>query len=339
MILVTGGTGLVGSNLLFSLTQQHAKVRATYRSKNSIDSAKNLFKLYGDTTFTQFQKIDWVEAPLNDISLLTIAFNGVSKVFHCAAKISFNPKDYSTLKKTNIEGTANIVNLCLSHNITKLIYLSSIATLGKTQNGELITEETHWNPEAKNNVYAISKYGGEMEVWRGTQEGLKACVLQPGVILGSGFWNNGSSAIVKKIDKGIPFFTTGGVGFVDVHDVVTAAIAAMESTITNRRFILVGQNEYFKTLQIEIAKQLGKKNINKKNISKKILLGLALLDKVISFLFRKKRSLFTSQVNSLYRTSFYDGSMSSKTLNFTYTPFNNTLERITSHYKQQKASL
>jgi Nucleoside-diphosphate-sugar epimerases len=179
MILVTGGTGLVGSHLLFSLLQDNQKVRATHRASSDLELVRNVFSYFTSEADVLFNKIEWVAANMTDIPALTDAFVGISHVYHCAAYISFNPKHYRKLKKSNVEGTANIVNLCLANRVQKLCYVSSVATLGRSENSELIDEGTAWNPEDINSVYAISKYGAELEVWRGSQERSKCCCGKP----------------------------------------------------------------------------------------------------------------------------------------------------------------
>src|SRR5690606_13726688 len=150
---------LVGSHLLYKLVSADEKVRAIYRNEQKLENVKNVFSTYTDDYKSLFEAIEWVEADILDIPSLTEAFKGISYVYHCAALVSFEPNKYHILRKINIEGAANIVNFCISHNIKKLCYVSSEATLGNTLNKEPITEETIWNPETDNNVYAITKYG------------------------------------------------------------------------------------------------------------------------------------------------------------------------------------
>ena len=189
MILVTGATGLVGSHLLLHLLQNGEEVRALYRNQENIQKTKALFQWKNQSDL--FEKINWFQGCITEIPSLEIAFQDIDYVYHCAAVISFNPNDEEILRKANIEGTANIVNFCLAKNIKKLCYVSSIAALGDLQEHEnIITEETEWNPEKPHSDYAITKYGAEMEVWRGQEEGLDSIVVNPGVILGPGFWQN-----------------------------------------------------------------------------------------------------------------------------------------------------
>lgn len=336
MILVTGGTGLVGSHLLYSLLSKGLEVRAIHRESSTFKKVKKVFNYYTDASNAEmlFNKINWHSASLNDIPLLSDAFIGITKVYHCAAYINFDPKRYNTLKKTNIEGTANIVNLSITYKVKKLCYVSSIATIGNTIDGSLINEETDFNPDENNNVYSLTKYGAEMEVWRGTQEGLDAVIVNPGVIFGSGFWNTGSGVIMNIGFRGIPIYTPGSVGVVDVLDVVTAMTSLMESSIKNERFILVGKNPSYKELLTLLAKHFGKKPPHK-SIAKWKLNAVSKIDWLFHTLFKTRRKLLKPTVDSLYTTNEYDGSKIEKTLGFKYTPFNDTLARVIPRYKSE----
>lgn len=267
MILVTGGTGLVGSHLLYFLLKKNERVRAIQRKNSELNSVKKVFALYTSEVDSLFNKIEWVEANITDIPALTLAFENITKVYHCAAFITFHPSKYRVLKKVNEEGTANIVNLCLANSIEKLCYVSSVATLGSSLKSKLISEKTDWNPDEKNSVYAITKYGAEMEVWRGTQEGLDAVIVNPGVILGTSPDGGGSNVIISLGASGIPFYPSGAMGIVDVQDVVKAMILLMESETKNQQFILVGENVTYKELLSELAK-LFRKNRQKRNFQK-----------------------------------------------------------------------
>ena len=177
MILVTGGTGLVGYHLLLQLSLEKEAVRAIYRSEKKLQHVKNLFS--NENKLAAFEKIDWIQADILDIPALELSFTDVSLVYHCAALVSFNPKDEDKLYQNNIIGTANVVNIALSKNIKKLCYVSSIAALGNgTEHNLIVNEETERNNEAIRSDYSISKFGAEMEVWRGFQEGLEVVIPQ-----------------------------------------------------------------------------------------------------------------------------------------------------------------
>jgi nucleoside-diphosphate-sugar epimerase len=333
MILVTGGTGLVGSHLLYFLLKDNQSVRAIYRKSSKLDAVKEVFSYYTKDSEALFKKIEWVEANITEMPEISEAFIDVTHVYHAAAYISFNPKNFQKLKKANIEGTANIVNLCLINKIEKLVYVSSIAALGKSENGEAISENTEWNPNAENSVYAISKYGAEMEVWRGSQEGLETVIVNPGIILGSGHWDSASGAIIRSSAKGIPYYTSGGIGIVDVEDLVRAMILLMQSKLVNQRYVLVGKSIYYKELLSELAINLNKKP-PKKQAAKFWLMAFSKLDWLSNKILGTRRVLQKSTVRSLYNISFYDASKIANDLNFRFTPYKTTLERVTKNYLQ-----
>jgi nucleoside-diphosphate-sugar epimerase len=250
MILVTGATGLVGQHLVKALVQQQQKVRAIYRS--AIPS------------FEGADQIEWVRADILDILTLEPALQGISEVYHCAAIVSFSPSNRDLLHRTNIEGTANMVNACLEANIKKLVFVSSVAALGRVRKNETINETMYWTPESNNSEYGKSKYLAEMEVWRGIGEGLPAVIVNPVIILGAGDWEKGSAGIFKTAYDEFPWYTEGVTGFVDVADVVKAMIRLMESEITGQRFILSAEHITYRDLFSSIAHGFGKQPPHRK---------------------------------------------------------------------------
>jgi len=320
MILVTGGTGLVGSHLLYKLVEKGFKVRAIYRSKKKLDAARHVFSYYTNQVEAMFSKIDWVEADLNDIPALTTAFKEITKVYHCAALVSFDPNDYYKLRRVNIEGTANIVNLCLANNIEKLCYVSSIAAIGHGEpNNTIINENTNWISEEDHNVYAITKYGAEIEVWRAVQEGLETVIVNPGFIFGPGFWQSSSGSLFKKIHNGLSHYTTGVTGYVDINDVVNSMLLLMDSNIKNERYILVSENLPFKEFATKVAQGLDVKPPYKK--ASKMQLQLAWrLDWLNHFIRRKRRKLPKQMAISIAEKYYYSNKKVIADLDFKFKP-------------------
>lgn len=333
MILVTGGTGLVGSHLLYFLLQENEKVRAIHRAKSDLNSVKKIFSLYTSEADSLYNKIEWVEASVNDIPALTEAFKNITRVYHCAAIISFDSSEYKLLKKVNIEGTANIVNLSLANDVKKLCYVSSVSTLGSNIIDSFISEETPWNSDEKNSVYAITKYGAEMEVWRGTQEGLDAVIVNPGVILGTSPNNDGSGVLVGLGAKGIPFYPSGSMGIVDIKDVVRAMIFLMNSAVKNEQYIVVGKNITFKELLSKLAVLFEKKPPTKK-LSKGIMLFISGIDWLLNKLFNTKRKVVKANVLSMFTNTAYNTDKLRDQFDFKYTPTDETLKRIVTEIKQ-----
>ena len=301
MILVTGATGLVGSHLLVQLLQENEEVKALFRSEKQIEKVKNVFAFHNQTAL--FDKINWVKGDITDIPSLEIAFENITHVYHCAALISFDPSDEEELRKINIEGTANVVNCCIAFGIKKLCHVSSIAALGTPKEFETsITEETEWNPEELHSDYAITKYGAEMEVWRGHQEGLEVVIVNPGVIFGYGFPKKGSDVIIQSVKNGLSFYTKGNIGIVSVEDVVKCMVQLIKSNINGERYTLVGENILTKALLDFIAEEL---QVKRPSIeATKWMTSIAWrIDWLISKLLNSKRKLTRSTANASHTTS------------------------------------
>ena len=335
MILVTGGTGLVGSHLLWQLVAQgENKILAIYRTEAKIKAVEALFQWKNEREETaeftaDFSQIEWLQADVTDIPALTEAFTGITRVYHCAALVSFNPKRFDELQKNNVEGTANIINLCLKHQVEKCCYVSSVAALGDSV--KAINEETHWEANKENSVYSISKFASEMEVWRGTQEGLDVVIVNPGVILGEGFYDSGSGTMFKQIVNGLKFTVPGATGFVDVIDVVRVMIALMQSDVCNERFILVGHNLAFETVLKKTATALGVKAPSK--MLKKWQLDLAWKIDWFLNLLGKRRQLTKSTAKSAYTKTVYEAEkLKTPFPEFEYTPIETTLSRVAKHF-------
>jgi len=326
MILVTGGTGLVGSHLLFELSKSQQKIRAIYRNKKTIEKVKNVFSYYTSSVNEQFNRIEWLEADLNDIPKLTEAFKDVTHVYHSAALISFDPNDYYKLREVNISGTANIVNLSVINGIQKLCYVSSIATMG--YDPIKITEETTWNSEDTKNVYAITKFEAEMEVWRGVQEGVPCVIVNPGVILGPGFFESGSGGLFKRVHKGLRYATQGVAGYVGVVDVVKGMATLMNSDCKNERFIMVSENLSFLDFTTLISNAFNL--APPKKVAHKWMLALAWrLDWLNHKLRAKKRRLTKNLSNTLIHKNYYSSDKFLKTeTEFKFTPISKVVAEV-----------
>jgi dihydroflavonol-4-reductase len=249
MILVTGGAGLLGNEIIYQLLHKGRKVKAIYNRTPLNLKHENLVTLHCD---------------LLDVVELETIMDGVAFVYHCAGLVSFSPKEENKLYKINVEATANLVNASLVAGVKKLVHVSSVAALGRIRPGEFIDEKMQWTPETSNSKYGHSKYLGELEVWRGVAEGLNAVVVNPSIILGAGDWNDGSTKIFQSVYNEFPWYTEGTTGFIDVRDAAQAMIQLMESEITGERFILSGENASYRTLFTMIAKAFGKKIPSKK---------------------------------------------------------------------------
>ena len=248
-VLVTGGTGFIGAYIIKELIQKGYSVRAIRRSN------KLPFFISPDI----LNKAEWVNGDVLDVISLNEALKGVDAVIHSAALVSFLKKERAQMYNTNVDGTANLVNLALEHEVKKLVHISSISALGRTFTGEKVTEEKKWTISKLNSHYGISKHKAEMEVWRGMGEGLDAVIINPSTVLGFGNWHDSSCAIFKNVYKGFKWYTKGINGFVDVEDVAKIAVLLMESNISEERFIISHENWEFQKLFNAMADAFGKR--------------------------------------------------------------------------------
>lgn len=335
MILVTGGTGLVGSHLLYHLLlKNNTRVRAIHMQSSDLTAVKRVFSYYGSNGADLFNNIHWVEAELNNIPSLEVAFQDITYVYHCAAMVSFSSGDYQKMRRINIEGTTNIVNLCISNQIKKLCFVSSVAAIEKGIEGELIDESDNWNNSSDQSGYAITKYGAEMEVWRGSQEGVDVVIVNPGVILGSGFWHKGTGNMFGRINKGLKFYTEGITGFVGVKDVVQAMMMLMSSEVTNERFILVAENLSFRNVLSLIADALNKEK-------PKIKITTFLSELFWRFEIIRSKITFTAPLLTKYsaRASVsnhpYTSEKIEKTFGFEFTNISRCINDTATHFKKK----
>ena len=326
MVLVTGGTGLVGAHLLLHLMENGETVRAIYRNSNTIKKTKSLFEHAQKKGL--FEKIEWMEADILDVPSLEIAFQNIRFVYHCAAVISFDPKDEKLLRKVNIEGTANIVNFCIHNKIKKLCYVSSIATLGDlAQNETVLFETSEWNPEIYHSDYGISKYGAELEVWRGFQEGLPIVIVNPGVILGSTIWTQGSGAIFTKVKKGFSFYTKGQTGYVGVNDVVKAMLQLMKSDISGERFCMISEHLTYEEIIKNIAEKT-KKTPPKFYIKPWLTNIVWRMDWFFSTFFGAKRTMSKYTATAIHSVDNYSNAKIKNALNFKFQSIDAVINNI-----------
>jgi len=321
MILVTGATGFIGSHLMCRLAQKDIFPVALFRHESNKNSVQRLFEAQFSDAEKRFEKIIWRRADFRDFFSLNSIFEGITKVYHCAGYISLAHKDANKLLEINEKGSAYLVDLCLKYRIEKLIYVSSIAALGNDPNTAIIDENTPWDKNSDKTPYAYSKYGGEIEVWRGMQEGLNGVIVNPGIVLGP---DSPIAKILDRYKKGLRWYTPGTNGYVGIEDVIEVMDQLMNSKINGERFILVAENWTGKA----IAKQMLRfENRNKVMICipKSLLYLLWVLEHLLQVLGLRKRFLTRAMISSQFKKKEIDGKKIKSFIDFDYTPLEGLL--------------
>lgn len=259
MNLVTGATGLLGSHVVLKLLQQGKTVMATKQENSDINKVKKLLSYYVANPDELFNKIKWVHLDITDVVSTEEALNGIETVYHCAGFVSFQERDLEKLKQINEIGTANLVNACLSKKIKAFCHVSSLAAINNSDYLGQLTEKVFWKTSGQESAYTISKYNAEREIWRGIEEGLNAVIVNPGVILAPGYWNQSSGKLFAFCKKGNLFYTDGSTGYVGALDVADIMTQLIDKEIFNERYILIEGTYTFKEIFTMIQNEFNKR--------------------------------------------------------------------------------
>lgn len=246
-VLLTGATGFVGSYIARHLIAQNQyEIFATKRENSN-------FNLLGKDS----DSITWLTGDLDNYFFVEDCILKADVVIHIAGLVSYDKKDKKALFRQNTLCTRHVVNACLEAKIDQLIYMSSIAAISPANPTEPVSEKSLSFFKTKNSTdYSKSKYRAELEVWRGIEEGLSACIINPSVVIGAGTWNHSSCKLFKWVAKQQKHYPTGTTGFVDVRDVARFVQLCIENKTEKERFILNAANWSYKQLFDTIAKYL-----------------------------------------------------------------------------------
>jgi len=334
MIVVTGGTGMVGSYILLELIRQGKQVKAIKRYDSKTKYTRKIFDYFGGLqSEIMFSKIEWIDCDILDYDKLMDVFRNADVVYHSAAIVSFDKRDKNLMQKINVTGTENVVNICLELKIPQLVYISSVAALGTPLNGEMTNEEHYPSPDQIFSGYSLSKYKSEMEVWRGIYEGLNTVIVNPSIILGAGNWQHGSPQLIATVGKGLKYYTKGISGFVDVRDVAKIAIELSDKKIFNERFILSAENISYQTLFEKTADALHVKRPSTYASSTLTEIGWRLA-KIKSIIFLQNPLITKQSARSSHKQSYYSNKKIIDVLNYNFIPIEQSIKDFCACYRQ-----
>ncbi len=319
-VLITGANGLVGSAVAKRLLQQDCHVMALCREAADLSLLADIM-----------QDITVIEGDIMDILGLRKVFQGVDIVIHTAAVVSFSPKDRRRMYQVNVEGTTNVVNACLETNVKQLLFVSSIAALGRpvitTNQLTEIDESQQWAESALNSHYAKSKYLAECEVWRGYAEGVNVVVLNPSVILGEGDWSRSSTQLFRYVYQENRFYTLGSLNFVDINDLTETVWRVIEKQISGERFIVSAGNITYKDFFEKVATAFNKKPPNV--LIKPWMTELLWRFEAIRSKLSGSSPLITKETAKSARTHFhYVNQKVKENLGISFTPIDETINRV-----------
>ncbi|NML56205.1 NAD-dependent epimerase/dehydratase family protein [Chryseobacterium cheonjiense] len=333
MVFVTGATGILGRVIVLELLKKGKNVRAAKRAASNLDDVKRSYSFYTENPDGFFNKIEWVNVDFDDIQSIQNALHGVEEVYHCAAKVGFNPKDDKEMYHTNVKGTQNLLYACEGSEVKKFLFVSSIAVLDLyNENGEL-DEDSDFNPKEDHSAYAISKHLAEMEAWRASAEGMNIVIVNPGMIVGSGNWGNSSGDIFPTMEKN-SFTFSGGTSYADVRDVAEISIELMERNIFGERFIIISENKKYADLAKQIRKELGLKEAK---ILSEFQLNIGIVaNTLFGWLIPQLKMVTKSNVEAISRMNIISNSKIKERLNYTFIPLEETIDFHLKNYINDK---
>jgi nucleoside-diphosphate-sugar epimerase len=333
--LVTGATGIIGSHVVLELLKRGQPVVACHQKNSDLEKVRKLFSYYGPENDHLFAKIKWVLVDVRDVFSIEETLEGISTVYHCAGFVSFNKKDKKKLTVLNETGTANVVTACLTKKNVALCHVSSIGVINNLDHTEALHEGVFWKTSGKESDYAISKYNAERQVWRGIEEGLEAIIVNPGVVLSPGFWDQSSSRLFETCYKGSPFYTNGTTGYVAASDVAACMIDLMEMRLYANRYILVENNYSFRHIFNLIHKNFGKPE-PAYEASKALLQVGKWFYGFVSFFTARDPKITAALINSAFNKQTYSNAKVKQALNRPFKAIDETIALICKSYLNEK---
>lgn len=321
-VLITGANGLVGSAVVKRLLQENFQIYALCRSTADLSLLTDL----GD-------RINIVEGDIMDAVGFQEILRNIDVVVHTAAVVSFNPRERRKMYHINVEGTTNVVNACLEAGIKQLLFVSSIAALGRPAVSKLakqvtdIDESQKWEESALNSNYAKSKYLAECEVWRGQAEGLNVAIVNPSVILGEGDWSRSSTQLFKYVYDEKPFYTLGSLNYVDIKDLTEVIFQLIKHQVSGERFIVNSGTITYKAFFEKVAVAFGKKPPSM--LIKPWMAEILWRIEAVRSQLAGSSPLITKETAKSARTHFHYVNRKVKDeLGISFTPIDKTIERV-----------
>lgn len=335
--LVTGGTGLLGSTLLYQLIEKGESIVALKRENTNPDKVRRVFELYNPKSGAElFDKIEWLNTDIQNFSSLEFFYEKkIDQVYHLAATVSFAAQHKEKLSRTNHWATEQLVNLSLEAGVKKFCYISSVATLNKPNDDRCLDESSDFDSQIASD-YAITKHKGEKEVWRASFEGMPVIVIKPSVILASGFWGKSSGTVFDQAMK-LPFAPDGKMGIIDVRDLAYCIHFLMESEIKNESFVLNAHNISYLEFSNEIRKRLGKSPA--RLVSSRLLKTAGFFSHIMGYLNPRYNTLPPMMTKAMLNKNIYDNSKVRKFVDFSFLSLNETMDFHVQNFSKDRGAI
>ena len=319
-VLVTGGSGFLGSNLAWALLERGLRVRILRRSGSDL-------RAIGDAD------VEHVIGDVRDRDTLRNAVAGCDTVFHAAAVVSYWKKKRQELIDVNVGGTQNVIDVCLELGVEKLVHTSSIAAIGFAGEGHYADESNEFNWQRYDVGYRNSKHQAEELVRSGVRRGLPAVIVNPSVMIGPRDIHFLGGQILRDVyRKKIFYYVSGGISIADVADVVGGHIAAALKGRIGERYILCGENLTHRQVLATTADVVGGLKPLFRLPMPAVRL-IAAVSEAVGTMTDREPWVPRELMAGIDRTCWYSASKAIRELGYSITPFRSALERTFAWYR------
>ena len=321
--LVTGASGFIGSHVLRRLLEEGRAVRVLQEPGFRRDNIEGL-------------DCEVVEGDIRDAGAMRKACRGVQRIFHLAAMYKTWLPDRRVIYEINVEGTKRLIEAATAEGVERIVYTSTIATLGRPADRSLATEETPFNLWREGNDYVFSKYQAEQEVKKAVERGLPAVIVNPAFPFGRGdIRPTPTGRILQMLLKGeIPYFYDGGINVIDVEDVAEGHLLAEERGRIGEKYILGNENIEIAAF-LEMAAEIAGVAPPRWKMPLPLAVALGHLSEFLSNHFTHKPPYGTAaEIKLTSRRMYFDCSKARRELGLPQTPIRHTLEKAITWFRE-----
>ena len=315
-VVVTGGTGFIGGNLVRLLLKQGVAVRALVRHISLLDNLKNL-------------DVELVYGELRDKASLIKACRGCDQLFHAAASYEFwlaTPKEFYDI---NVGGTHNILAAAREAGVSKIVYTSTVGAIRYPDNPSKPSDETCWPaPKDLHNDYKRSKFQAEQVAIQFAKEGLPVVIVNPSAPIGPYDIKPTPTGkiIVDFLNGKVPAYIDTGLNIVDVEDVAMGHYLAAQKGKVGERYILGNKNKTLKEIY-EIIANLTNRHAPKFRVPYGVALTAAYASEMIGKILKKRPAIAVGAVKMASNYMYFDSSKAVRELGLPQSPIENAFAK------------
>src|SRR5271154_1390078 len=320
---VTGATGFVGSHVARILAEQGADLRLLIRSNSDLRNIQGL-------------NADRVVGDLRNPKSIEKAMAGCDVVFHVAADYRLWVRDPEQMYRANVEGTRAILEAARNNHVRRIVYTSSVATMGFTSNGHAADEDSPVSLDGMIGPYKRSKFMAEEVALAAGRSGMDVVVVNPSTPVGERDIKPTPTGriVVDFLKKKFPVYVDTGLNLVDVRECARGHVAALEKGRSGERYILGGENLTLKQILDKLAAITGLPS-PKVKVPYVMALATGVVDEVVTgrILGREPRATIDA-VRMGRKKMFVSSAKAERELGWKMVPVDGALRRAVDWFRQ-----